>query len=96
MAFRNRSSARVVAAEIFQHRLGDGERSSWKFLNKRPALSDKVTDYYPRPFETFRFPDYVSPALATNYWRRMRRARKGKMSVKKGFGKRANKAKKKT
>merc|ERR1711991_578899 len=43
MAFRNRSSALVAASKIFQHRIGDGERSGWKYLNRQPALSDKVS-----------------------------------------------------
>merc|ERR1712000_354628 len=92
MAFRIRSPAAVATARIFEHRIGDGERSAWKVLNRTPALSEKVFDYYPRPFETYRFPEYISPSLTTSYWRRMRRARKGKMSVKKGQGKRAKKA----
>jgi hypothetical protein len=45
--------------------------------------------------KTYRFPDYISPAQSTKYWRRMRRLRKGKPPVKKGQGKRAKKAAKK-
>jgi len=85
----------VATSKIFQHRIGDGQRSGWKYLNRTPALSDKITDYYPRPFETYRFPEFISQRQATKYWTRMRRARKGKLPVKKGQGKRAKKASKK-
>ncbi len=91
-SFRSPLSPVAAAAKIFQHRIGDGQRSGWKFLNRTPALSDAISEYYPRPFDTYRFPDFVSQDQATKYWRRQRRLRKGKPSVKKGQGKRAKKA----
>ncbi len=94
-AFRLSVKPAEATARIFQLRIGDGQRSGWKLLNRTPALSDKITDYYARPFKTFRFPDYISQGQATKYWRRMRRLRKGKPPVKKGQGKRAKKAAKK-
>ena len=42
---RIRSPASVASAKIFQHRIGDGERSGWKYLNRTPALSDKVSRF---------------------------------------------------
>jgi hypothetical protein len=95
MSFRPQVSPATAFARIFQHRIGDGERSGWKYLNRTPAMSESVAEYYPRPLKTYRFPDYVSPAQSTKYWRRMRRLRKGKPPVKKGQGKRAKKAAKK-
>jgi hypothetical protein len=51
MSFRPQVSPATAFARIFQHRIGDGERSGWKYLNRTPAMSESVAEYYPRPLK---------------------------------------------
>jgi hypothetical protein len=54
MSFRPQVSPAAAFAKIFQHRIGDGERSGWKYLNRTPAMSESVAQYYPRPLKVRR------------------------------------------
>ena len=94
MSHRALGPPKVAAAEIFGHRIGDnGQRSGWKWLNKKPRIADKITDYYLRPFKTYKLPGWIDEKQQTKFWQRQRRMKRGKMPVKKGEGKRAKKGK---